>query len=92
MKGTYLDFLTLALENPDLARELAELATRHGFEFTDDELSETQLEAAAGGSERPQYQSNFESANQKSTQYFNMLTSMLKAQREMQSAVTRNLL
>lgn len=51
MKGTVLDFLQLAGEKPQLARELVELAARHGFEFSDDELSDSDLDAVAGGSD-----------------------------------------
>ena len=53
MKGTILDFLKLASENPDLAEELIELATRHGFEFSD-EVSDRELETVAGGAIAPQ--------------------------------------
>jgi hypothetical protein len=48
MKGTILDFLKLAGATPELAQQLAELAKRHDFEFTD-EVSDEQLEAVAGG-------------------------------------------
>ncbi len=34
----------------------------------------------------------FENYDQKATQYYNMLSSVMKAQKEMQSSVTRNLL
>jgi hypothetical protein len=48
MKGTILDFLRLAAEKPELARELVELAGKHDFEFTD-EVSDEDLEEVTGG-------------------------------------------
>jgi hypothetical protein len=48
MRGTILDFLRLAAEKPELAKELVELATRHDFEFTD-QVSDEELESVAGG-------------------------------------------
>ena len=51
MKGTILDFLKLASEKPDLAEDLVALATKHGFEFSD-EVSDDELENVAGGAVR----------------------------------------
>jgi hypothetical protein len=52
MKGTILDFLKLAVEKPELAKELIELAARHEFEFADTgELGDDDLQAVAGGSD-----------------------------------------
>ena len=48
MQGTLLDFLKLAYEKPRLAQELAELAARHGFEFSD-AMTDEALEGVAGG-------------------------------------------
>ncbi len=48
MKGTILDFLKLAAEKPELAKELGDLATKHGFQFSD-EVSDEELDAVAGG-------------------------------------------
>ncbi len=48
MKGTILDFLNLANQNQELAKELVELAARHDFTFND-ELSDEDLEKVAGG-------------------------------------------
>jgi len=50
MKGTVLDFLKLAAEKPEVAKELAELAAKHGIEFSD-ELGDDELEEVAGGVE-----------------------------------------
>jgi hypothetical protein len=50
MKGTILDFLKLAAEKPELAKELVELAAKHDFEFTD-EVSDQELDAVAGGTD-----------------------------------------
>jgi hypothetical protein len=50
MKGTILDFLQLAAEKPELAKELADLAARYGFQFSDTgELDENDLAQVAGG-------------------------------------------
>lgn len=48
MKGTILDFLKLATEKPELAKDLVELARRFDFEFTD-EVSDEALDSVAGG-------------------------------------------
>ncbi|MFC1639856.1 hypothetical protein ACFL3B_03720 [Gemmatimonadota bacterium] len=48
MKGPILDFLKLATEKPELAKELVELATKYDFEFSD-EVSDEELEGVAGG-------------------------------------------
>jgi hypothetical protein len=103
MKGTILDFLKLVSEKPELAKELFELAGKYDFEFSDDELTEDDLDSVAGGAEvtaqssaeqpdsREYASSEFENANQKATQYVNMLASVLKTMNEMHSGVIRNL-
>ena len=48
MKGSILDFLKLAAEKPELAKELGELAGRYDFEFSG-EVSDEELESVAGG-------------------------------------------
>ena len=48
MKGTILDFLKLAAEKPEVAKELAALAAKHGIELSD-ELSDEALDRVAGG-------------------------------------------
>jgi len=48
MKGTILNFLKLAAEKPELAKELGELASKYDFRFTH-EVSDEELESVAGG-------------------------------------------
>ena len=54
MKGTITDFLELVSAKPELSRELIELAARHGFEFSLDELSNSELQGVVGGTEMSQ--------------------------------------
>ena len=53
MKGSIVDFLNLAIEKPELARALVELAARFDFEFTFDELGEDELDSVSGGTRSP---------------------------------------
>jgi len=48
MKGTIFDLLRLAAEKPEIAKELGELAARHGIELSD-EVTDEELEMVAGG-------------------------------------------
>ena len=49
-RGSIIDFIELAARKPELARELVDLAGRHGFEFvTPGELDEAELDAVTGG-------------------------------------------
>ncbi|NJD17951.1 MAG: Nif11 family protein [Gemmatimonadetes bacterium] len=48
-KDAVAAFLKKALEDTELRKELTELAGRHGYAFTVDELSETELGSVAGG-------------------------------------------
>jgi len=48
MKGTFIDFMKLASENPELAQELVDLAMKYDFQFTD-QVTDEQLEGVAGG-------------------------------------------
>lgn len=48
MKGTIFDFVRLATEKPELAKEFVELAARYGFEFSD-EVSDDELATVSGG-------------------------------------------
>jgi hypothetical protein len=42
-------FLKKVAEDESLQKELVEFAGQHGFDFTSDELSETDLDAVSGG-------------------------------------------
>jgi hypothetical protein len=48
MKGTFVDFLQLVVDTPELAKGLEELAASFDFEFSG-ELSDAELENVAGG-------------------------------------------
>lgn len=48
-KDAVAAFLKKALDDQELRKELVELAGRHGYAFTVDELDESELSAVAGG-------------------------------------------
>lgn len=48
-KDAALSFLRMAMENQDLQKKILSLAKEEGYEFTVDELSEEDLDQAAGG-------------------------------------------
>jgi len=48
VKGTIMDFLKLAAEKPELAKDLVALAQKYGFEFSD-EVSDEELDGVTGG-------------------------------------------
>ena len=48
MKGTIIDLIKLANQNPELTQAIVELAASYDFEFSD-EVSDEALEAVAGG-------------------------------------------
>jgi hypothetical protein len=49
MKGTFMDFVKFLNENEKLREDVVAVASKHGFEFSD-EVSDAELEAVAGGS------------------------------------------
>ncbi len=50
MKGTILDFLKLAADKPQLAKDLVALAAKYDFEF-DDEVNDDELDMVSGGAD-----------------------------------------
>ena len=86
MKGTFIDFLEFLNENEDLRKDVVAVASKHGFEFSD-EVSDAELDAVAGGID-----TTFENFDQKSSQVNNILASVLKSTKDMQASVTRNIL
>ena len=97
MNGTILDFLKLAEQNPDLARELATLATKHGFEFSD-EVRDADLEDVSGGALAQATQRNVESkepelqnALQQQQHTLQMLSNVSKMVSDTQKSIIRNI-
>jgi len=104
MEGTFIDFLEFLNENEDLRKDVVAIANKHGFQFND-EVSDAELEAVAGGALLSSKPSNveqlvsggststsFENFDQKSNQLFQILSTVMKGTKEMQQAVTRNML
>jgi hypothetical protein len=99
MTGTILDFLNLVVDEPDLARDLLELASRYGFEF-DDELDDEELAGVVGGTNpgeagagsKARTPKDEEAVCQEVTQVLVNLSSVLKSQQDTRSSATRSLL
>jgi hypothetical protein len=92
MTGSILEFFNLATEQPELAKELVELAAKHDFEFTSDELSDVELDAVAGGGDDAQL-ANIDLQNmlQKQQQTVQMLSNVSKVLRDTSLAVIRKI-
>lgn len=98
MKGTITDFLELVSAKPELSRELIELAARHGFEFSVDELSDSELQGVVGGFSVAQRGSDEQLANidmqnvlQKQQQTIQMIGSISKTLSDTAMSVTRKI-
>ncbi|MBL0167036.1 MAG: Nif11-like leader peptide family natural product precursor [Propionivibrio sp.] len=98
MKGTITDFLELVSAKPELSRELIELAARHGFEFSVDELSDNELQGVVGGFSDAQRGSDEQLANidmqnvlQKQQQTVQMIGSISKTLSDTAMSVTRKI-
>jgi len=96
-EGTITDFLTLVGSNSALQKELAELATKYDFRFAEAPLTDEELSAVSGGlaettrDDRTELTTFFEDADQKATQYTNLLSSVLKTMSTTQDSIIRNL-
>ena len=94
MKGTILDFLKLTNEKPELANELVQLAAKYDFEFTSDELSDSDLDAVAGGALGDDAQlANVDMQNmlQKQQQTMQMMSQISKQLHDTSMAVIRKI-
>jgi len=96
-EGTITDFLTLVGSNSALQRELAELATKYNFRFVEAPLTDEELSAVSGGltettrNARTGVTTFFEDADQKATQYTDLLSSVLKTISTTQDSIISNL-
>lgn len=105
MTGSIFDFLNLATDKPELAKELVELAAKYDFEFTSDELSHADLDSVAGGISTEEWEKRLESVGddsqlanidlqnmlQKQQQTVQMLGQVSKVLHDTASAVVRKI-
>ncbi len=92
MKGTITDFLELVSTKPELSRELIELAARHGFVFSLDELSNSELQGVVGGTEMSQLdQLNMQNNIQKLASAEQIIANMSKTMNDSLMAIIHNM-
>ena len=92
MKGTITDFLELVSTKPELSRELIELAARHGFVFSLDELSNSELQCVVGGTEMSQLdQLNMQNNIQKLASAEQIIANMSKTMNDSLMAIIHNM-
>ena len=96
MKGNVVDFLKLVAENPELARRLGELASEYGFEFSDDELSDNDLDAVTGGTIAASdltalSQLQLQQLMNQKAQAVQIISSIMKQQNDTLNAIIQNL-
>jgi Mg2+ and Co2+ transporter CorA len=98
MKGTIFDLLKLAAEKPEVAKELAELAAKHGIEFSD-EVSDDELAKVAGGmdgistagEDMQMWQFDVQQNQQELTRMMTMYSNTLKSWHEASKSIINNL-
>ena len=87
MKGTVIDFLKLTIEQPKLADELVELAAKYDFEFTEEELSEAELDQVAGGTTTDAIQL----AMDRRAKFIQTLSNIVKKQESAEDSIIQNI-
>ena len=90
MKGTILDFLKLATEKEALAKDLLELATKYDFEFSDEELSEAELDQVAGGATDTEM-INLQMAMDRRSQFVQTMSNIMKKMSSTQDSIVQNI-
>ena len=92
MKGTINDFLELVSAKPELSREFIQLAARHGFEFSVDELSDNELQGVVGGADMSQLdQLKLQDNMQKQSQALQTLANISKMTNDSSMAIIQNM-
>ena len=92
MKGTITDFLALVSAKPELSRELIELAARHGFEFSVDELSDSELQGVVGGTDDSQLANmDLQNVFQRQSQALQILANVSRATNDSLTAIIHNM-
>ena len=92
MKGTITDFLALVSAKPELSREFIQLAARHGFEFSVDELSDNELQGVVGGADMSQLdQLKLQDNMQKQSQALQTLANISKMTNDSSMAIIQNM-
>ena len=92
MKGTITDFLELVSAKPELSREFIQLAARHGFEFSVDELSDNELQGVVGGTDMSQLdQLKLQDNMQKQSQALQTLANISKMTNDSSMAIIQNM-
>ena len=91
MKGTILDFLNLAAEKPELATELLELATKYDFEFSDEELSESEMDQVAGGAMGPEMELSLQTVMERRAKYVQMMSNVMKKISTTEDSIVQNM-
>ena len=91
MKGTILDFLNLASEKEALAKELLELATKYDFEFSDEELSESELDQVAGGAMEEEMGLRLQLTMERRAKFMQTMSNIMKKISTTEDSIVQNI-